>query len=261
MASRTISPNIALHRAAGDVSRPTNYRALLSFPLTLKPLKGLVEYDLLCKTITIPTIINESLEYVYKGHKIPIKGRSDYERVLTASFILDDQHDIKRDLEDWISMLDTTYINPSRTYEKDNTGGLTVTALDWNGNNVISYVFEGVYPSSVSGAEFSGESVGSTLEISVEFKFTVMNIEDPKSDSSILGRINDTIDKFKDSLDINFDFKKLDESDGSSSGTSNQRFFKKFKSSNKSPNKSANVSIGGSLSGSIGGSIGGSIEN
>jgi len=172
-----------LFKAGKNIARPANYEFNISFPNNYSPLlnEG-SNYDILCTSINIPTIKNEILEFKYKGHTIPIKGRSDYEKTLSATFMLDENQLLKKDFETWISALDATYINPSAdainmkldAAKTPPFGSITVYGKGWNGASTMAYQFDGVFPTSVGSIEFNGETQSTVLNISIEFAFATM---------------------------------------------------------------------------------------
>jgi len=201
------SVNSALYAAAGNVARPTSYNAIISFPEDLENLISSSDYDILCSSITLPTLKNEVLETVYKGHKIPIKGRSDYDRTFSCTFILDEAHSVKQDFDTWVAGIDATYINPNQNVswlqqsDSENTGQIIVSATSWSGAVVSNYKFTGVFPTSVSGIEFSGEAQSSTLSLTVEFSFLFYEVSTPESDALFLDKlVNDVVDEVTDTI-------------------------------------------------------------
>jgi len=203
-----LSPNEYLHKAGGNLARPTNYTVFLEFPGDLtrnSSFEGQI-YDILCKTATLPATKNIGVDYIYKGHKIQVPSRSDYDRTFACTFLLDNNQFLQVDFQDWIASLDSTYVNHSAkalsayedaAYQETKTyGSMVLIAKDWNGNETAQYVFEGLYPSSVSGVEFNGDSVSSILELTVEFNFlryTIVPSNSSATQGFIESLVNDTI--------------------------------------------------------------------
>jgi len=192
-----------LYLAGGDIARPANYTTRLTFPPNFASKLGVGNnFDILCSSVTIPTIKNEILEFKYKGHNIPIKGRSDYERSVSVTFMLDAGHLLKNDFDTWIASMDVTYVNPSNETQLlnkinagvQNFGSMKVIGKNFSDVNVVEYLFEGLFPSSVSGVEFNGETVSTTLSITVEFSFSTF------SSRVILGANQDILDKITNDL-------------------------------------------------------------
>jgi len=195
------SVNSALYAAAGNIARPSTYNATILFPEDLDNLISSSQYDILCSSITLPSLKNEVLEASYKGHKIPIKGRSDYDRTFSCTFIIDETHSVKHDFDAWISGIDATYTNPSldarwlQESESSNLGEILINATSWQGSTVANYKFTGVFPTSVSGIEFNGESQSTILTLTVEFAFLFYEVSTPQGDALFLDKlVNDTID-------------------------------------------------------------------
>jgi len=201
----TVSPNSVLYKAAGNVARQTKFKTFLTLPTFLFNSMSADNYDILCKNITIPSLKNETIEIKYKGHNIQIPGRSDYEKTISLTFILDEKHSLKEDLDNWISGLDATFINPNSISEafqnatdesNERFGSLTVTADNWKDQGQFSYVFSDLFPISVSGPEFSGDSISTIIELTVEFSYSFYETktENPEGAGFITGLVNSVID-------------------------------------------------------------------
>ena len=196
------SANIILHSAGGNIARPTKFDIIITFPTDLDTSVSGQVWNTLVKTITIPTTKMETLEYKYKGHTIPIPGRSQPDYVLPVSFLLDENYQLNTALLQWLEAMDKYFNSSTQAIEdlRDNlykpTGEIKVIGKTWDNASIIEYSFENVYPISVSGTEYSTESVGSLLDFSVEFSFTQFYTTNlPDKIGPIEGFVNDSINK------------------------------------------------------------------
>lgn len=175
-----MTPHTILHESGGNLSRAISYDVLLTPPVLLKSIVKTGVWDILSKTVVIPTVKTEVLEFKYKGHTFPIPGRVNYDRNISVSFLLDENQDIYKDLYTWISGVNGTHLDLHEgniiLEGHENTGFLKIVAKDWNGIEAKNYFFEGVYPSSITGAEYASDGVGTIQEVTVEFSFSYMYV-------------------------------------------------------------------------------------
>jgi len=172
-----------LFEAGGNLSRPANFSVEITFPKNLNNQKTSHQYDILCKNISIPEIDTKKVEITYKGSTIPIMTRVDYNRSLNVTLIIDEKHEILRDLITWQKGLDKNTIKPNediklmfnRQTKQDILGSINLIVKDWNENEVAKYIFEGVYPTKIANIEFDTSGVSGFLELQVEFSFLIMN--------------------------------------------------------------------------------------
>lgn len=172
--------NSILHNSGGDLSRPAKFVAMIDVPEVMKSTVPTDTIDILCKTFSIPTIKMETIEVKYKGHTIPVRGRVNFEQTVSVTFLLDENHDMRQLFKNWIEGLDTRYIgkvseisNSLLNAKKSETfGGMNIGALNWDEDTIMEYKFYNVYPISVSGPEFSSDTVSSVNEFTVEFAYT-----------------------------------------------------------------------------------------
>jgi len=196
------SANIILHSNGGNIARPTKFDVIITFPTDLDTSVNGQVWNTLVKTITIPTTKMETIEYKYKGHIIPIPGRVQPDYILPISFLIDENYQLNTALLQWIEGMDKFFNSTTGTIEdkRDDlykpTGNIKVIGKTWENISIIEYNFENVYPISVSGTEYSTESVGSLLDFSVEFSFTQFYTTNlPEKIGPIEGFVNDAINE------------------------------------------------------------------
>ena len=185
-----------LFGAGGNLSRPANFRIEIFFPELVNPQKTANQYDILCKNITIPETDTRTNEFIYKGSTIVSKARVDYSRVLSITFIVDENHDLIRDMITWQKGLDKNTLYPNQDIKilqkknsiEDLLGSLRIVSKDWNEFDRASYYFDYIFPIKVGGVEFNTSDVSNIIELQVDFAFHYMKKEE---DFNIEGNIVD----------------------------------------------------------------------
>ncbi len=174
-----------LFDAGGNLSRPANFSIEITFPSNLNNQKNPIQYDILCKNISIPEITTKNVELTYKGSTIPILTRVDYNRTLSVTLLVDENHKILRDIITWQKGLDKNTLKPNLDIEtmfsdskNELLGSLNLVAKDWKDNEIARYSFSEIYPSKLGSIEYNSSSVSGFLELQVDFSFLVMNKEE-----------------------------------------------------------------------------------
>jgi hypothetical protein len=171
--------NSTMQQFGGDLGRATKFSFLITIPFTTTGSPE--QFDILCKNVNIPNVRNDSIEFKYKGHDIKIPGRTNYDQTLSATFYLDEFHDIRSSIDEWIRVLDGDVISGEAPFSErsKNYGTIQVRAqnFDESADNKM-YTFYNVYPISVGGPEYNTEGVSSVQEITLEFAFSYFIVED-----------------------------------------------------------------------------------
>jgi hypothetical protein len=147
----------------------------------------------LCQNTSLPGLNTDVIEYKYKGKPIPIPIGCTYTQDWECTFLVDDNHDIKKFFEDWISMYDTrsedlTYTGESYHPISIPGGGtldkptINVRVVQYNfdaeispftqndSNVTATYMLYNVFPVSTSSIGYTSEDDMETL--TVNFKFS-----------------------------------------------------------------------------------------
>ena len=169
--------NATVEKYGGDLSRQTKFTVDLTLPDPVSRKLDKRTYDVMCKSLTVPTTKMEPIEVKYKGHSIPTMGRVQYEQTVTLTFILDDKHQIREIMKNWIEGLDDWNTGKKTTESLDlksnKKGEIKLSAKDFLEQfSPAVYTFKNVYPTSVAGLEYDGTSTSVFNEITVDFAFT-----------------------------------------------------------------------------------------
>jgi len=159
-------------------------------------------FDILCKTIAVPEVTMEPIEMVFKGHTLKLPGRVNQTQEITVTFYLDEYHKLRRIFYDWINSIDNRFYgnksDPSAALYEENApfGQIILKARDFSESmsEPMNYIFEDIYPTSVSGVEFNTAGNNEVLEFTVIFAFTKFSHYDEMPEN-IVG-IDDELDSF-----------------------------------------------------------------
>jgi len=167
-----------LAQAGGNFARPTKYGAIIIPPASMVSTET-SNLDVLCKTATVPGVINEPYEIKIKGQNVKIPGRTNQNKELTLTFYIDDAYTTRKLFQDWIEGLDQRFSGPrngaseAMIVSNDKYGHITLIGRNFNETiDQIVFMFEDVYPTSVGEIEFDTSNKDSVFEISVTFAFS-----------------------------------------------------------------------------------------
>ena len=179
-----------LYNAGGNLARPTFFRSEITLPSILSQRKSVQDYDILCKSVSMPEYTTKTNEITYKGATFILKARSSYSRIVSLSFLVDEKHDLVRDLIAWSKGIDNFSMDKNIDEKKifdtmyiegidSILGEMKITALNWDEYDAAVYKFKNIFPTKVGPIEFNGEGKSSVIELPVEFAFLSFNkIED-----------------------------------------------------------------------------------
>jgi len=174
-----------LYDAGGNLSRPANFTIEFTFPNNLAPQIFANQYDILCKTFSIPESETKNNDITFKGSTIHTISRVDYIRTLNITLLLDEDHKILRDLITWQKGLDLNTLTPNndikimQSESKDNLfGAINIISKNWQGGSTARYTFDRVFPTKIGSIELDSSSTSGFLEVQVEFAFLIMQKDD-----------------------------------------------------------------------------------
>lgn len=171
-----------MDRTLGDGARSSKFECAIE--LGLPSADGMQEVSTVVKTAQFPGKSHEVIDFKFKGRNIPIRGQVKYDNTWTCTFYLDDSHKTKKYFDDWIEALDQTHnmmsnlskevTDRQKNFEDQTyTTEMKINQLDFDGENPTnSYTLYNVFPKTVSAIEVDYSSVGTVLELSVEFSFS-----------------------------------------------------------------------------------------
>jgi hypothetical protein len=173
--------NNTVEQFGGDLSRPTKFRVFMTLPPKLK-LNEAGQFsnklNILAKNFSIPEIKNDPIEIKYKGHSIPIIGKSNFVQLFSITFYLDETHILRDILSNWIKELDENILGKNNGYLNNNGGierygNLVIESLNYDENSPTrKFEFFNIYPVSVGGLEYNTESASAIQEVTVDFSYT-----------------------------------------------------------------------------------------
>jgi hypothetical protein len=156
---------------------------LLTAPPNLNYFEG-DSLDVLCKNVTSPDITNQSYEIQVKGHPIKLPGRSIQNQEITVTFYVDEYYKIKQFFQNWILAIDnratvprngntSSLVNSIKNSNYNMFGTIELIGRDFQESlgKPIQFIFENVFPTSVSGVEFDSTNKDSISEMTVTFSY------------------------------------------------------------------------------------------
>lgn len=167
---------VRLGKQLGDGQRPTKFEAMVVMGSGSKTHDE--AFQALIKTSSFPSIKQEPLIYKYKGREFPMRGIPKYDTSWSCTFYLQENHELKVVLEDWLlSSTSETFSKRSEGTKKFDESGMYKTFLifqrDFNDeNNTVQYELKNVFPKSINTLEVNYGIAGSVLELTVEFGFS-----------------------------------------------------------------------------------------
>jgi hypothetical protein len=182
----------ALNSTGGDLARQTKFNIFITLPSKFEHPKKKTfgdKIDILAKTVNIPNIKHDFIDFKYKGHSIPIAARTNFDQGLSITFYLDEVHEIRSVLDEWARSCDQTVFGEStnKLNTSERYGSLKIQANNFDDTSVSKgYEFFNVFPTSVSSPEFSSDAQSTVIEITVEFSYSYYIL---KEGSSNLGNI------------------------------------------------------------------------
>jgi len=164
--------------AGGNFARATKFSILLTPPNELSQISGKT-FDVLAQEVQIPDINMEAIDIILKGHTVKIPGRVQQDQTITVTFLLDEYHILRKLFADWIGAMDDRYYGTkspeaSNLYKSNNKfGNMIVATRDFeeSTNQPMNYIFEGIFPTNVSGPAFNASGVNEILEFTVTFAY------------------------------------------------------------------------------------------
>lgn len=192
----------ALALAGGNLARPTRFSALIAPPVSLN-VAGTKVFDVLCKDVQVPDVTMDPIDMQFKGHTLKIPSRVNQAQTIDVTVYLDEHHQLRQMFNNWINGMDdrfyaqTAGTSIAMAQAKDYYGNLILKSRDFDETNSepMNYLFEGVFPISVSGPTFGAASVNEVSEITITFAYFRMlsgdtsgNYDDYDASLSSFGR-------------------------------------------------------------------------
>lgn len=168
----------ALALAGGNLARPTRFSALIAPPVSLN-VSGTKVFDVLCKDVQIPDVTMEPIEMSFKGHTLKIPGRVNQPQSIDVTIYLDEHHQLRQLFNNWINGMDDRFYaqtagnSVTMSQTKNYYGNLIIKTRDFDETNSepMNYLFEGVYPTNVTGPNFGAANINEISEITITFAY------------------------------------------------------------------------------------------
>jgi len=173
-----------LSQAGGNFARPTKYSMVLAVPPALRT-TFTQELDVLCKTVQLPSAVNEPYEIKIKGHSVKIPGRTQQVQEISVTFYVDEKYKVKSLFQDWVQGLDNRspvprnsqsqgLVNASKDDKMAIYGEMELIGRDFyeSTDKPISWKFENVYPTSVGEIDYSTNEKDTIIEFTVSFAYS-----------------------------------------------------------------------------------------
>jgi hypothetical protein len=197
--------NNTIQQYGGDLTRPTKFNVVMTLPVKLKDgekKQFSPKLNILAKSFAIPGIKNDPIEVKYKGHSIPIVGRSNFEQVISITFYLDEPQILRSVLDSWIRDLDKDIIGKNSTSfnhkgGEEKFGEILIESQNYNENAATrKFKFINVYPINVGGVQYNTDSPSTITEITVDFAYSYF--ESNKGDFDLSNIFEDYVSKGTD---------------------------------------------------------------
>ncbi len=190
-----------LDNVGGNLSRPTQFSAIISPPSEVSGGLSQFAFDVLCKNIAIPTISMQPIEMSFKGHSIQYPGRVNQAQTMEVTLYLDEKHQVRNMLSDWISGIDERFYavvsegSAAMTKSRNFFGSMVVEAYNFKEDSVAqSYLIENIYPISVSAPNFDSAAIGEVNTISVTF--ALLRFVNEPNNSTVFDNHDSLLDVF-----------------------------------------------------------------
>jgi len=165
-----------LSQYGGNFARATKYNILLSPPTSFVQYNKI--FDVLGKSIQVPSITNTPIEFKIHGQNVKLPGRTQQQQEITITFYVDEALKIRNLFQDWIYALDPR--NPvnknvnsyAMGSKKDYYGNLTIIAKNFEENTDLSlYMFENIFPINVGEISYGSADKDTIPELTVTFAY------------------------------------------------------------------------------------------
>lgn len=178
----SITTNL-IRQVLGDGARNTKYDCVFQFSNPSVYSKNR-DAAVLVKTASFPGKDYSTVNLMYKGRVIPIRGQVRYTNTWECTFYLPENHDLKLALESWLEAIDeTVYFSDSPTraetstrrkhHSSGYTAELVLYQLNINENKrTARYVLHNAFPISVRPISVSSEGPSAIEELSVTFSYS-----------------------------------------------------------------------------------------
>lgn len=198
----TISIPRYLYQALGDGARSNRYDVLITLKDNSAGINGRT-IGMLCKTASFPGRTHETIDFVYKGRSIPIRGQSAYEQEWSCSFYLTEDHALRDELATWLESLDevhnyvgASYASKQRSESHNGyTRDIKIYQQNYSDDGATAeYTLHNCFPKAVDAVDLNGSDSTNLLDYRITFAYSHYTIQtlDP-STSTFVDRAMDAL--------------------------------------------------------------------
>lgn len=181
----TVSLPRHMYQALGDGARSNRYDVLITLKDNSAGLSGRT-IGMLCKSASFPGRTHETIDFVYKGRSIPIRGQSAYEQEWACTFYLTEDHSLRDEFATWIESLDETHNYVGASYaskqRSESHNGYTRDIKIYQQNYAddgatAEYTLHNCFPKTVEAVDVNGSDTTNLLEFRVTFAYSHYTIQ------------------------------------------------------------------------------------
>lgn len=210
----TINQLKVMQSLNGDGQRSTKFDAMLFIGEESSEAER--KFSHLVKTAQFPSIKLNPIDYKYKGRIIPLTGNPTFENTWTCTLYLQDDHELKVLLEDWMKTSSSMNFKEEeylvkRKKHKDVYKTIKIHQRNFDDNDkTVVYVLRNVFPKNIQQINIDYSQVGTILELQVDFQYSHFEYEkvngNPdldlvnKSLRKLQGKISDAVGNAKGAL-------------------------------------------------------------
>lgn len=188
----TVSLPRYMYQALGDGARSNRYDVLITLKDNSAGLSGRT-IGMLCKSASFPGRTHETIDFVYKGRIIPIRGQSAYEQEWACTFYLTEDHSLRDEFATWIESLDEVHNYVGASYaskqraESHNgyTRDIKIYQQNYTDDGATAeYTLYNCFPKTVEAVDVNGSDTTNLLEFRVTFAYSHYTIQTLDSSTS-----------------------------------------------------------------------------
>ena len=163
----------ALKNTLGMGARTNKYRVVISGVAGV----GGGNVDVLAKSTSIPGRSFPDIEVWNQGRLTVIAGDASFEGTWSVTFMDNESHSLRRQFIRWMEFIDSPISHSREASSHDSYMGRGIVQQLSTINNTAkaSYVFEDIWPKSISESSLSDET-SDMVEFTVEFNYTSWSV-------------------------------------------------------------------------------------
>lgn len=153
-------------------AKATKYKCLFSFPTEVEHKFELSDIACLAQATSFPGVTIGQIEVYNQGRKLPIPGDTSYDNTWSVTFYVDQAHQIRKDMLNWMKACDNFQANT----HSGNPAGLfvdiSVCQLDSLEKEVATYTLKDCWPQQVGEISVAADSLDTIQTFDVTFSFS-----------------------------------------------------------------------------------------